>query len=250
MNEEKVPTYRYPRRRFIRGILRPLNLLALNLLSRFEVEGREHIPNRGPLLVVANHFGYVDALAMLALSPWPIEYLGGYVTPNAPLVTRFIPGLYGYYPVFRGTGSREALRAAQSVLNQNGVIGIFPEGGSWASVLRPPRPGVSFLAVETGARILPMGFDGVNDIVPALTQGRRKHVKIRIGEPFGPFRVSGRGRERRAQLDAIGEEVMQRIAALLPDHLRGCYAEDPATREAARGTEIYPYATATETDFT
>jgi len=77
-------------------------------------------------------------------------------------------------------------------------LGIFPEGGNWATVLRFARPGTAYLAAQTGARILPIGLSGLNDIFP-LKFGKRPRVVFRIGKPFGPFRVEGRGRERRRQ---------------------------------------------------
>jgi 1-acyl-sn-glycerol-3-phosphate acyltransferase len=143
--------------------------------------------------------------------------------------------------VLRGTGSRYALRGAEAVLKQGGVLGIFPEAGNWATVLRPARPGAAFLAARTGATLLPMGFDGLTEIFPRLRQGRRAQATVRIGEPFGPFSVSGRGRKRRRQLDEIGHEIMRHIAELIPPEKRGFYSDDPAIREAAKGTEIYPW---------
>jgi 1-acyl-sn-glycerol-3-phosphate acyltransferase len=94
-----------------------------------------------------------------------------------------------------------------------------------------------------------MGFDGLIDIFPSLGKGRRAQVTLRIGEPFGPFRTTGRGRERRQQLDEIGHEVMRHIAELLPPERRGFYSDDPEIRAAAAGTEIYPWADVDEEDF-
>ncbi|NIP78961.1 MAG: hypothetical protein GWM90_07080, partial [Gemmatimonadetes bacterium] len=145
------------------------------------------------------------------------------------------------YPVYRGTGSRYALRAAEAVLAQDGVLGIFPEAGSWATVLRPARPGAAYLATRTGAPILPMGFAGLVDVFPRLRQGRRAHVTLRIGQPFGPFHATGRGRARRQQVDEIGHEIMRHIAELIPPERRGHYSDDPAIRAAAQGTEVYPW---------
>jgi len=69
---------------------------------------------------------------------------------------------------------------------------------------------------------------------------------VRIGKPFGPFHAKGRGRARRRQLEAIGHEIMQRIAELIPPERRGHYSDDPAIRAAAQGSEIYPWADAPE----
>ena len=127
------------------------------------------------------------------------------------------------------------------MLARDGVLGIFPEAGNWETVLRPARPGAAFLAVRTGTPILPMGFDGLIDILPHLRRGRRARVTVRIGKPLGPFRATGRGRERRRQLDEIGHQIMRRIARLIPPERRGHYSDDPAIRAAAQGTETYPW---------
>jgi 1-acyl-sn-glycerol-3-phosphate acyltransferase len=238
--------FQYPRRRLLRALLRRLTYVTFGVLTDLQVIGRENLPQGGPLLVVANHFSFVDPVAMVRAVPWPLEFVGGFQMPNAPAAVTWIPKVWGYYPVYRGTGSRHALQAAETVLAQGGVLGIFPEAGNWATVLRPARPGAAFLAARTGARILPMGFDGLLDIFPRLRKGRRARATLRIGKPFGPFRATGRGRERRRQLEAIGHEIMQRIAELIPPERRGHYSDDPAIRAAAQGTEIYPWATAPE----
>jgi 1-acyl-sn-glycerol-3-phosphate acyltransferase len=97
------------------------------------------------------------------------------------------------------------------------------------------------LAARTGVPIVPMGFTGLLEVFPKLRSGKRADVFLRIGPPFGPFRVTGKGRERREQLDEIGHRIMEHIAKLLPDRERGHYADDPAIRAAAQGTEIYPW---------
>jgi len=232
----------YPRRRFIRGFLRRLAHLAFAAITDLEVVGKENLPERGPLLVVANHFSFIDPVAMVRATPWPLEFIGGFHMPNAPPSVTWIPKIWGYLPVFRGTASRQALRASEAVLAQGGVVGIFPEAGNWATVLRPPRPGAAFLAVRTGARILPMGFDGFLGVFPHLRKFRRARVTVRIGKPFGPFQATGHGRVRRKRLEAIGHEIMHRIAELIPPESRGHYSDDPAIRAAAQGTEVYPWA--------
>ena len=240
------PRFPYPRRRLIRGLLRRLTHVAFAVLTDLQIIGQENLPERGPLLVVANHFSFIDPVAMVRATPWPLEFVGGFQMPNAPASVTWLPRVWGYYPVFRGTGSRYALRAAEAVLAQDGILGIFPEAGSWATVLRPPRPGAAFLAVRTGARILPMGFDGLPHVFPRLRKGRRARVTVRIGRPFGPFHATGRGRARRQQLETIGHEIMQRIAELIPPERRGHYSDDPAIRAAAQGAEVYPWADAPE----
>jgi 1-acyl-sn-glycerol-3-phosphate acyltransferase len=215
--------------------------VALGVLTDLRIIGRENMPKKGPLLVVANHFSFIDPVATVRVAPWPIEFVGGFQMPNAPAVVTWIPKVWGYFPVYRGAYSRLALRAAEAVLEQDGVLGIFPEAGNWATVLRPARPGAAFLAARTGAPILPMGYDGLTEVFPRLRTGRRAKVTIRIGKTFGPFRVTEKGRARRQRLEEIGHEIMRHIADLIPPERRGHYSSDPAIREAARGTEIYPW---------
>lgn len=231
----------YPRRRVIRKMMQRASRVALSALAELRVEGCENLPSSGPLIVVANHFSFLDPAALVGIAPWPLEFLGGLELPNAPPIVRWIPKLWGYYPVVRGGNSRAALRAAEGVLNQGGIVGVFPEAGNWAQVLRPARPGTAYLAARTGAPLLPIGFDGLPQVFERLRERRRARVTVRVGKTFGPFRVAERGRERRRVLDGIGQEIMERIAALIPDDRRGYLSDDPTVREAAMGTEVYPW---------
>jgi 1-acyl-sn-glycerol-3-phosphate acyltransferase len=221
--------------------VRLLTRLGFALLSDFRVTGREYCPKTGPLIVVANHFHFADPAAMLRATSWPLEWLAGFQSPNAPAVVTWIPKVWGVYYVRRGAASRTAMRAAMATLAQDGVVGIFPEAGSWASVLRPARPGTAYLAARSGARLLPMGLDGLVDLFPRLRQGRRARVTVRFGKPFGPFETTGHGRKRRQQLEAIGHEIMKKISELLPPERRGVYSDDPALRAAAQEVAEYPY---------
>ena len=240
-SDDFAGSIKYPRRRVIRRVLQVLAGAALGILTDFHVVGMEHFPKTGPLLVVANHFSFIDPVAVIRIAPWAMEFVGGFTRPNAPGIVAGIPALWGFYPVFRGTGARDALRAAEVVLGRGGTLGIFPEGTSAASVLRSPRLGASLLAATTGAQILPIGLDGLVDVFPKLRRGQRSRVTVRVGEPFGPFTAPGRGRERRVALRAVGDEIMSRLAALLPPERRGLYSDDPALREAARALDDFPW---------
>lgn len=231
-----------PARRLTRKVLHFLSRPAFALLTRLEINGAENLPAKGPLIMVGNHFSFVDPVCFVRIAPWEIEFVGGADMPHAPLATRIIPILWGYHPLYRGTGAKDSLRAAEKILNQGGILGIFPEAGNWATVLRPPRPGTAYLASRTGASLLPVGLVGMNEVFPSLKRGRRARIQVNIGKPFGPFRAEGHGQSQRAQLDEIGHEIMRHIAELLPPEKRGHYSDDPAVREAARGTEIYPWA--------
>ena len=230
-----------PRRRVIRYVLRQLIRLTFDGLTRLQIIGQENIPTSGPLLVVANHFHFADPAAVARVVPWALEFVGGFQMPNAPASVTWLPKVWGYYAVRRDAVSRDAMHAAKTVLINQGVLGIFPEGGSWARVLRPPRPGTAFLAAETGAPLLPIGIDGMVDIFPRLRRGQRAAVTLRIGRPFGPFCAAGKGQARREQLHAIGDEIMRRIAALIPPERRGHYSDDPHLRAVAQAAAVYPW---------
>jgi 1-acyl-sn-glycerol-3-phosphate acyltransferase len=231
-----------PQRRLIRRFLHWLARPVFSLLTDLEINGMENLPEKGPLIMVGNHFSFIDPTCFVRLAPWEIEFVGGADMPHAPLATRIIPLLWGYHPLYRGTGAKGSLKAAEGILKQGGILGIFPEAGNWATVLRPARPGTAFIAARTGASLLPVGLVGLNDVFPSLKRGRRAKIQFNIGKPFGPFTAEGHGQKHREQLDEIGHEIMRHIAELIPPERRGHYSDDPAIREAAQGTEIYPWA--------
>ncbi len=243
MSEE----FKYPRRKLMRTFVHHVTRFLFAVLTDFHLVGEENFPTEGPLLVVANHFSFIDPVAMVRIAPWPIEFLGGFRAPNAPATISWLRELWGYYPVFRGTGSTLAFRASEIVLKQRGVLGVFPEGTSAAAVLRPPRPGAAFIAARSTARILPVGLDGFIDVFPRLRKGRRATVTAQIGKPIGPFTAPGRGRKRRKRLEEISHEIMQHIAELLPPERRGVYSDDPALRAAAQEVADYPFDEQPET---
>jgi len=210
-------------------------------MTRLTIEGTENLPARGPMLIVANHFHFADPVAVIRAMPWPLDFIGGFRMPNAPTGVKWLTTLWGTFRVRRAGSSREALRAAEEVLNTGGVLGIFPEGGSWASVLRPARPGAAYLAARTGALVVPVGLDGVTDMFSSLARFRRARITIRIGAPLGPFRRTDRGRAGREEVDRIGETIMRAIAALIPAERRGVFSNDAAQRRAAEVDAVYPW---------
>ena len=227
---EEVPVEILQKRRPLRQFMQSLARLLLWLLADLKIEGIENFPQEGPLLMVGNHFSMVDIAAFVSAAPYPVEFIGGAAFANAPPFLAFLPRLWGYLPVYRGTGSRFALKEAEKVLKNKGVVAIFPEGGSHGRMLRPPRPGPAFLAARTGAKILPIGLIGMDEVFENLGKFRRGKARIRIGKPIGPFRVKGRGRLRRKQLDEIGDNMMREIADLIPPEKHGYLSDNPQLR--------------------
>ncbi len=228
-------------RKYRRRTLKFLARLALYTLCEFRVEGRENLPKGGPLIMVSNHFHFGDPAAIIHVAPWPVEFIGDDETPNAPVFLSWIRNFWGFIRINRGGASLQGLRKATRAIRQGAVLYVAPEAGSWAPILRPPRFGVSFLAVNSGAQILPLGLIGLNDIFPSLWRGRRAQVTVRIGAPFGPFESKGSAPERRRHLNQIGQVIMQRIADLLPEEKRGVYSSDPDIRRAAQRVAAFPW---------
>ncbi len=228
---------KYPRRIIIRFFLRMLAKIAFLVLGKLRISGLENIPNNGPIILVANHFHFSDPVAMLVATNRQVEFVGGFRFPNAPAIVKFLPRLWGYFPVFRGAYSRKGLEAAKNVLAQDGVLGIFPEGGAWAQVLRPARPGAAFLGVETGALIIPIGLVGFDD----LFKKWRPDLRINIGKPIGPFSTELSGKDRRVELDRIGEQIMRQIAELVPEEHHGVFSEDAELKNQAEAIASFPF---------
>lgn len=244
MNQTISPThakYPYPRKRPLRWAMRRLARLLLRLLAQLELTGLENVPKEGPVIVVANHFSILDVAAIVAAIDRPTEFLGGHHLVDAPPYVKWLPKLWGFYEVHRGSVSRDAMHASVAILNQGGFLAIYPEGGSWAQVLRPARPGTAFLVDKTDAILLPVGLSGFYEMFPTLLKGRRPKISIKIGKPFGPLHAAGKGKSRRVQLDKNGDTIMEAIAPLLPAHERGVYSDDPKLRAEAQLAAVYPY---------
>ena len=237
-----------PVKKLFRPFLKKFIHVSLSTLTELDVIGQENFPTNGPVLVVANHFSFLDPLAVIKASPRPIEFVGGFNMPNAPTVVRMLPRLWGYYPVYRGSVSRGAISSSQDVLSNGGVLGIFPEAGSWAKILRPARPGAAVIALRTGAQIIPIGIDGATEVFPKLKEGKRAKLTIRIGKPFGPFKANKQEERDRTKLNEIGDEIMNNIAGLLPPEQRGYYSSDPNVKEASLEASKYPWQFKQELD--
>jgi 1-acyl-sn-glycerol-3-phosphate acyltransferase len=225
--EEHQLKYPYPRYQFRRSLLRGgINFLAWLLLN-YEVEGKENLPKEGPLLVVCNHFHFLDTVAAIHVSKYPLEFINDAGMPMAPGKLRFIPGLWKTLRIEQGTANLEAIRAAEAILAQDGILAIMPEGHVSKPPLREALPGAAFLALRLGVPILPVGTFSKDDwdIFGTLRKKKRKaHVITRIGKPFGPLKPEKEGaRPGREDVQRAGHEIMRQIAALLPPETRGAF---------------------------
>lgn len=225
-----IERYNWPRRRFIRGVLIHAIDLAAKILTRWEIKGLENIPTQGPLLVVGNHFHFLDSIAPIHSIHWPLEFIGDLVMPNAPPIMRVFPNAWQTLKIQQGTPNFEALQASQAILAQNGVLVIYPEGHVHSGPLRPALPGAAYMALRTGVPILPMGTISDNEwkLFQTITEKKRRlRITTRIGEIFGPINTDNPERPTREEIKAAGQLIMSKIASLLPKEYRGQF--DPET---------------------
>lgn len=220
-----------------RRVLRRIVLAILHRLLPLHLIDEANVPLVGPLLVVSNHLSNADPPILEFAFPRPLYFMAKSelfrIPPLAWLMLRF-----GAFPVERGTADRGALRHSLEVLRQDIALGIFPEGGRSKSIaLRTGLPGAGLLALQSGARILPVAIYGTEfypvngDRPPRRPRDIPRGVTVRFGEPFAiPYRVDG----RRVTPAEATDAMMRRIANLLPERYHGAYAVEPADPIASR----------------
>lgn len=207
------------RRLLARYVLRPI---VFGLLVKVHVEGREHIPAQGPLIVVMNHVSGIDPFvvvgAMRTRDLVPMSKMENYTHPIVGLMAR----LWGAFPVRRGEVDRRALASALAVLAQQRALLLAPEG-TRRPALSEAKEGVAYLAVRADAPILPVGLDGTDRFPADWGRLRRPQVSLRFGRPFR-LRTGGE-RVGRDAMQHMTREIMYQIAGLVPEERRGIYAD-------------------------
>jgi 1-acyl-sn-glycerol-3-phosphate acyltransferase len=211
----------YPRRRIPRAVVRLLGRVILPLFFRIEISGKENFPRSGPLLVVGNHTAAMEAVLMVIYTPWQIEMLGAADVPHEK-ITQITARIYRFIPVNRGHYDRTALVKSLEVLQQGGILAIFPEGGIWNAGRMRAHTGVAWLSYRASAPVLPIGFSGTTGALGAALRLKRPKLTMRVGELMPAARLSEE-KPRKASLEAFATDVVQAIRALLP-------ADDPARR--------------------
>ncbi|HEX9269832.1 MAG TPA: lysophospholipid acyltransferase family protein [Candidatus Limnocylindria bacterium] len=181
------------------------------------LEGAEHVPEAGPYILVANHINWKDPPAIELLLRVAIRFMAKSESFETPFIGGLLRGI-GCFPVRRGQADRRALELCLSVLRAGRPLGYFPEGTrSRDGRLRRAHPGIAFLALRSGAPIVPVGVTGT----PAA-RIRRSDILVRVGEPF---RANDLPESATHDDQAVADAIMRRIAALLPEAMRGSYAD-------------------------
>jgi 1-acyl-sn-glycerol-3-phosphate acyltransferase len=185
--------------------------LALKLWTRLCVQGREHLPRQGALIVISNH---VDNWDTYVVGLFVRDRVINYLARADGMDARW---LGWYWRQFRAIpADREGLGLALRILRQGGAIGVFPEG-TIAPALVPAIPGSALLALRSGATVVPAAVWGTERIRPWSVV-----APPRVTLRYGPPRVLTRARGQDSQ--AVADALMREIAAMLPPRYRGAYA--------------------------
>jgi 1-acyl-sn-glycerol-3-phosphate acyltransferase len=183
------------------------------------VLGAWKVPASGPVILAVNHSHNIDGPMVMGVAPRPTHFLikkEAFVGPLDP----FLTGI-GQLKVDRDTTDRTAITRALGVLDQGGVLGIFPEGtrgeGDFASL----RAGLAYFAVRSGAPIVPVAVLGSSGrpgrLIKALPP-LRSRVDVVFGEPFEAG--DGSGRRTRKALDEATGRIQKQLAAHLENARR------------------------------
>ncbi len=214
----------------MRYLLGYLAMFLCSLGSRVKIFGRHHVPDEGPYIVVINHFSYIDPPFVIHALQKPISFLAA---SDQVIEAQFIwaPFLYGFIPTDRTNLAPSTIKNSIRALKNGEVLGVFPEGTSLSRVLRPAKNGAAFLSATAKTHLLPVGIVGLESAWENIFRGVRPSVQVRIGKPFGPFTLSKSKNDKERDLNKIGDEIMCRIAALLPENRHGAFKHNKTISE-------------------
>ncbi len=207
--------------------------LILPFLFKFDVQGAEHIPENGAVLLASNHFSGWDIIA----TAFSMKRMLHFMAKSEYTKSRFLTWLFTHLEAFfvnRGEGDTEAIRNCLAVLKAQQALIIYPEGHrSEDHALLKAHEGFALIALKSGAPVVPVAVWG-SELV--LRKGyrwpHRPVVHIRFGQPM-LFPASGK-KYTRADMQSATDDTMRAIAAALPEKYRGAYAALPDSAAAQK----------------
>lgn len=214
--------------RIVRFIFR----IVLRIIARVDITGYGNVPETGGAIVVVNHIGRLDALLGVILADRDDFILLAAEKYQKNAFWRWTGKQVDAVWLDRFDADFHAMRIVYKRLKNGEILGMAPEGTrSKSESLVEGKPGAAYLAGKTGVPIIPVGLTGTEDreVKAKLPRLRRLDIKIRIGEPFYLPPMDRKNRD--LYLEQYTDEIMCRVAALLPPSYRGVYADHPRLYE-------------------
>src|SRR5579872_1608058 len=206
--------------------LRYVAIVLLNIIVHLRVRGLYNVPKQGAFIIASNHLAWTDIPFIPLYLRRKMVYMAKeeYYTSKLAWLVRFL----GAFPVKRGEGDRQALRAAEEQLKKGNILGIFPEGTrSRSRTMAKAHAGMGMIALRSGVPVVPVASWGSEKTFKKF----RPQVTISYGEPM---LLKPRGKKiTREDIDEATEQVMRKIAEMLPPEYRGVYNE----ASSPQGTE-------------
>lgn len=186
--------------------------VRLSAVGGVQLEGVANVPSEGRLLICSNHVSNFDPLVYAALLPRVLHALTKAELFTHPVMRAFLVRC-NCIPVRRGAPDRLAVRGALAVLRSGGALLLFPEGHrAPTGGMLAFESGAGYLALRSGAAVLPCAIWGTEDVLPRhKLVPRRGRVWVRLGRPFRPVGEAPA---------AISQEIQAAVAQLLPERYR------------------------------
>jgi 1-acyl-sn-glycerol-3-phosphate acyltransferase len=204
-------------------------------LWRLRVEGRGHVPRKGPAILASNHLSFLDHFLLGSSIRRQTFYISKAQHFERP-IRRWLFSKWGVIPLRRGEGDREAFQRSVDVLKAGHLFCIYPEGTrSLDGRLHKGHTGVARLHLLTGAPIIPVAMRGTFE---ALPKGRSMPRFNKCGVRFGPplrFEGGAGSADDRATLRRVTDEVMRAIQALSGQEYVDEYQYNPEVKSHATG---------------
>jgi 1-acyl-sn-glycerol-3-phosphate acyltransferase len=198
-----------------------LSNVLIALFTRCTTLGKENIPHNGALMVVANHLSSADPIIIGAKLGRRMKFMAKEELFRNPVSTYFVRQ-FGAFPVYRAGPTRDAIRQADRVLKEGGVLGMFPEGHRSADAsMSPALFGSALIAYTNHVPVIPIGIAGSEKVRGFNWMWRRPAITLKIGPAFYlPEKTEFLSKE---QLEELTEIIMFHVSELLPEKYQGEY---------------------------